>query len=117
MREVLMALALAAGVRAAVGTTAVGTAAVDVRTFQFREAALEIPVGTAVVWSNRDAIEHTVTSGVPDSADGAFAGRLADSGATFSHSFDRAGSYRYFCDRHRFMRGEIRVVPLTHGEP
>ena len=61
MREVLMALALAAGVRAAVGTTAVGTAAVDVRTFQFREAALEIPVGTEVVWSNRDAIEHTVT--------------------------------------------------------
>ncbi len=112
MRKVLLALALGIG-----ANTEVPPAAVEVRTFQYREPAIEVPVGTTVVWSNRDAIEHTVTSGAPDSTDGGFAGRLADSGATFSHTFDRAGTYRYFCDRHHFMRGEIRVVPLTHGEP
>jgi len=106
----LIALAVAAGL----GGVA-QDAAVQVRTSQFREARLEIPVGTQVVWNNQDEIEHTVTSGVPDSADGAFAGRLSGKGSTFGHRFDRAGTYRYYCDRHHFMRGEIRVVPDTKG--
>jgi plastocyanin len=84
--------------------------------FDTRERTIEVPIGTEVVWSNGDAIEHTVTSGPPDSANGVFAGRMADSGATFSHVFDRLGTFGYFCDRHHFMRGQVRVVPLTHGE-
>jgi plastocyanin len=111
MRQAVLALALWAGAEAGVRP-----AAVEVRTFQFQKAILEVPAGTEVVWSNRDAIEHTITSGAPDSADGVFAGRLADSGATFRHMFGRAGTFRYFCERHHFMRGEIRVVPLSHGE-
>jgi plastocyanin len=106
----LIALAVAAGVAGVVRD-----ATVEVRTFQFREPRLEIPVGAQVVWSNQDEIEHTVTSGAPDSADGAFAGRLAGKGSTFGHRFDRAGIYRYYCDRHHFMRGEIRVVSDTKG--
>jgi plastocyanin len=106
-------LVLALGV--ATGADARPTA-VEVRTFQFRDATIEVPIGTEVVWSNRDAIEHTVTSGSPDSANGVFAGRMADSGTTFSHVFNQVGTYSYFCDRHHFMRGQIRVVPLTHGE-
>ena len=100
------------------GWEAVGPpAAVEIHTFQFTQPALEVPVGTEVVWSNRDAVEHTVTSGAPDTADGRFAGRLGDSGAVFRHRFDHPGTYRYFCERHHFMRGEIRVVSHTHGEP
>ncbi|HKT59999.1 MAG TPA: plastocyanin/azurin family copper-binding protein [Gemmatimonadales bacterium] len=91
-------------------------AAVEIHTFQFSRPTLEVPVGTVVVWSNRDAVEHTITSGAPDSADGAFAGRLSDSGAVFRHRFDHPGTYHYFCERHHFMRGEIRVVTHTHGE-
>jgi plastocyanin len=111
MRAILAALAVVAG-----ALTTAGPATVEIRTFQFTSAVLEVPVGTEVVWVNRDAIEHTVTSGVPDSADGRFAGRLSASGATFSHTFDRAGTHRYFCNRHRSMRGEIRVAPPAHGE-
>ena len=111
MRQAWLALALWAGSEAAGPPVAV-----EVHTFQFTQPSLEIPAGTEVVWSNRDAIEHTVTSGAPDSADGGFAGRLADSGAVFRHRFDRPGTYRYFCERHHFMRGKIRVVPHPHGE-
>lgn len=111
MRETWMALALWAGAE-----VASPTATVDVHTFQFSQPAVVVPAGTEVVWFNRDAIEHTVTSGAPDSADGVFAGRLADSGAVFRHRFDRPGVSRYFCERHHFMRGEIRVVSPTHGE-
>jgi plastocyanin len=86
-------------------------ATVEVRTFQFRDKAIEIPVGTRVVWTNQDQIEHTVTSGAPDSTNGVFNAKLAGPGATFSFTFTKAGTYRYFCDRHHFMRGEIRVTP------
>jgi plastocyanin len=111
MQVTLVVLAVVAG-----ALTTAGPATVEIRTFQFTSPVLEVPVGTEVVWVNRDAIEHTVTSGVPDSADGGFAERLPDSGATFSHTFDQAGTYRYFCNRHRSMRGEIRVAPPIHGE-
>ena len=84
---------------------------VAVTTFQFRPTSLVAPVGTRVVWTNGDEIEHTITAGVPDSASGAFNGSVKAIGATFSHTFTRAGTYSYFCERHHFMRGEIRVTP------
>ncbi len=89
--------------------------AVDIRSFRFRNAALEVPVGTRVTWTNRDAVEHTVTSGVADSSDGKFTGTLRGAGATFSYTFERAATYPYFCDRHHFMRGEIRVTTQKEG--
>ena len=30
---------------------------------------------------------------------------------TFSFTFEEVGSYPYYCKRHDFMRGEIKVVP------
>jgi plastocyanin len=106
MNATPLALAVLAGVIGSPGATTV-----EVRTFQFREKAIQIPVGTRVVWTNHDEIEHTVTSGAPDSTDGVFDAKLAGPGGTFSFTFTKAGLYRYFCDRHHFMRGEIRVTP------
>jgi len=106
LKATWLALAVLAGV---IGSP--GDAAIEVRTFQFRDQAVEIPVGTRVVWTNQDQIEHTVTSGAPDSTDGVLNAKLAGPGASFSFTFTKAGTYRYFCDRHHFMRGEIRVTP------
>jgi plastocyanin len=86
-------------------------AQVMIRTFRYESNAIEVPVGTRVVWTNHDQIEHTVTSGAPDSTEGGFNAKLSGPGATFSFTFTKAGTYRYFCDRHHFMRGEIRVTP------
>ena len=90
--------------------TATRDTVVSIRTFQFRPVSLVVPAGTRVVWSNADDIEHTVTSGLPDSASGSFNGSVKTPGATFAHTFLRPGTYAYFCDRHHFMRGEIRVT-------
>ena len=106
MKATWLALTALAGV---IGSP--GDAAVEVRTFQFREKAVEIPLETRVVWTNQDQIEHTITSGAPDSTDGVFNAKLAGPGATFGFTFTTAGIYRYFCDRHHFMRGEIRLTP------
>ena len=83
---------------------------VVVQTFQFTPKALEVPAGTRVVWTNGDEIEHMVTAGVPDSAQGEFSGTLASKGTTFSRTFTRPGTYPYYCARHQFMRGVIRVT-------
>ena len=86
------------------------TAAVEIRTFQFQPDALEIAVGTQVVWTNGDDIDHTATSGTPGSPDGTFDGTMNEQGDSVSFTFDETGTYRYFCEIHNGMRGEIRVT-------
>jgi plastocyanin len=92
-----------------------GAAMVDIRNFGYRSAALEVALGTRVTWTNRDPVEHTVTSNGVDHRGGKLVGVLRGAGATFSYTFEQAGTYRYFCDRHHFMRGEIRVIPKKEG--
>jgi plastocyanin len=85
-------------------------ASVTLRLFQFAPDTLVVPVGTRVKWTNTDEIEHTVTAGDGEHTDGSFAGSLAAKGAVFTFTFERPGVYPYFCDRHHFMRGTVRVT-------
>jgi plastocyanin len=111
MKAVWLALVLGVGG----GGGLMPDATVAIRAFQFDRPVIEVPGGTRVVWTNEDQIEHTVTAGAPDSALADFDGRLAGKGSTFGVTFDRAGTYRYFCSRHHFMRGEIRVLTPQNG--
>jgi len=90
---------------------ATADAAVSIRTFQFAPDTLHVKTGTTVVWTNADEIEHTITSGTPDTRDGAFSGVVAKRGATYAAVLSKPGTYRYFCDRHRFMNGTVIVNP------
>jgi plastocyanin len=84
--------------------------AVTVKTFAFGPRVLEVAPGTTVTWTNTDDIEHTVTSGTPDEPNDAFDRPLAGKGATATVRFDSVGTWSYYCKRHSFMRGEVRVV-------
>ena len=83
---------------------------VAIQAFQFQPKAIEVTAGTRVVWTNRDDIEHTVTA---DSSGGgvAFDGALGGKGRSFAFTFTLPGTYAYFCARHTFMRGTVRVTP------
>jgi plastocyanin len=83
--------------------------AIDVQIFQFQPAAVEVKAGTAITWTNRDEIEHTVTSGDPEHRTGRFDLHLSSRGTSAKVEFREPGVYPYFCDRHPSMRGEIRV--------
>ena len=85
-------------------------AGVSIRTFQFAPDTVRVKAGTRVVWTNSDEIEHTITSGTPDDTTGPFHGVVAKSGATYSATLNEAGTFRYFCDRHRFMNGTVIVT-------
>jgi plastocyanin len=93
-------------------------AAVELRTFEYRPARLEVVVGTRVTWTNQDATLHTVTSGTPEAAAPDFDAPLREKGS-FAHTFTKAGSYPYHCARHPFMRGEVHVTakPTSNATP
>lgn len=77
--------------------------------FGFGPAAVEVSVGTTVVW------EWTGAGGTHNvvAEDGSFESAYArNQGETFEHTFDEAGTYRYYCQPHinMGMKGAVRVV-------
>ncbi|MEM3064067.1 MAG: PEFG-CTERM sorting domain-containing protein [Candidatus Nitrosotenuis sp.] len=69
-----------------------------------------IDVGGEVTWSNDDTAGHTVTSGTLDGGpDGNFDSSLFMAGTTFSHKFEEAGEFPYFCVVHPWMTGVVIV--------
>ena len=103
-------ITLASAQTAGAVATAGDDAGVSIRTFQFAPDTVRVKAGTRVVWTNNDDIEHTITSGMPDDTKGPFHGVLAKSGATYSAVLNDPGTFRYFCDRHRFMTGTVTVT-------
>jgi plastocyanin len=94
------------------GAAAQDGAAVIIVDFAFQPASLEVPAGTTVTWTNSGAATHTVTAD-----NGAFdSGRLA-SGATFSQTFDTAGTFAYHCEIHPQMTGTIVVTEASGAQP
>jgi plastocyanin len=98
----IVAVALGGGLGAA---RAQEGAAVSIVDFAYDPAAVEIPVGATVTWTNDGAARHTVTS-----SDGAFDSDELAPGASFSQNFTAAGTYPYFCQIHPQMIGTVTVV-------
>ena len=64
----------------------------------FRPENIEVPAGTEVVWTNKGRNEHNVLH-----VEGDDWGVEVDDfqpGASYSHTFDEAGVYRYYCSIH-----------------
>jgi plastocyanin len=72
--------------------------------FSFTPSTVTVPVGAAVIWTNRDDVPHTVTSTAR-----AFGSPALDTDDTFSIRFDRPGTYPYYCAVHPHMTGQIIV--------
>jgi plastocyanin len=93
------------------GSPAAGPAAtpqpnqVFIENFAFQPAEMTVPVGTEVTWFNHDDVPHTVTS--RDA--GLFSSQALDTDDQFSHRFDSAGIYEYYCAIHPIMTGKVTV--------
>ena len=75
-----------------------------------------VDVGGEVTWSNDDTAAHTVTAGsAVDGPSGVFDSSLFMAGTTFSHTFEEAGTFPYFCMVHPWMQGVV-IVGEAMGE-
>ena len=82
------------------------TADVKIDNFSFEPAALTVPVGTTVTWTNRDDIPHTVVNNDDPKA---FKSKVLDTDEKFSFTFSKAGTYAYFCSIHPKMTAKVIV--------
>jgi len=80
----------------------------------FAPDAIDVAPGDTIVWQYNSGYPHTVTSGVPCTADGLFHGELQNGGDTFTWDVpaDASGNISYFCEPHcaMGMTGVITVV-------
>lgn len=76
---------------------------VEITNFVFGDGKdLVIPVGTTVVWVNRDSAPHTVTGGP-------LASPVLNRGDAFTYTFTEATDFEYICAFHPEMRQRIIV--------
>jgi len=98
-------------------------------TLVFEPKTLVVHVGDTVEWHNDSLLVHTVTAdpklaarpvdvALPPGADPFDSGFLAPN-ATFRHTFERAGTYRYFCIPHEGanMVATVEVQAATAAGP
>lgn len=122
MRRALAAAA-AATTLAGCGSGAPGERQdVSLRLLAFTPADVTVAAGTTVRWRNGEVVGHTVTSGEVSgidpatglrggqSKDGLFDTPLATKGAAFEHTFDRPGTYSYYCSIHLGMNARVVVT-------
>ena len=76
----------------------------------FIPSPVTIPMGGTITWDNNDTAAHTATGGsATEGPSGVFDSSLIMAGSSFSHTFEDAGSYDYFCMVHPWMNGLVIV--------
>jgi len=91
-------------------TNAPGSATPGCEPNCFVPSTVTIEAGDTVTWDNTDTAAHTATGGTPtDGPSGVFDSSLIMSGGSYSHTFDTAGTYVYFCMVHPWMEGTVIV--------
>jgi plastocyanin len=80
-------------------------------TDHFDPATATVAKGTTVEWVNDDSTLHTVTSGTADSGNSGtqFDSSYLSADKTFKHTFNKQGTYKYYCTLHPTMVGKIVV--------
>ena len=86
-------------------TPAAGEARVGMKAIMFEPATLSVTVGTTVVWTNQEAVPHTVAHEDLKT----FSSDILNQGDTFRFTFTQPGTHPYLCTVHPEMKGVITV--------
>ena len=84
---------------------------IEIKDFSFQPKLVTVPVGARVVWVNKDEEPHTIVS-----TDKTFLSKALDTDDTFAFTFDKPGTYEYFCSVHPRMTAKI-VVTAPDKQP
>jgi plastocyanin len=81
-----------------------GPAEVKIDNYSFMPGDLTVAAGTTVTWVNHDDVPHTVRNN-----DGTMKSKALDTDDKFSMTFDKPGTYEYFCSIHPKMTAKVVV--------
>jgi plastocyanin len=81
-----------------------GANEVWIQNMTFNPATITVAAGTTIMWMNKDAVTHNVTSST-----GLFSSGSLTSGGMFSYKFVTAGSFSYTCTIHPSMTASVTV--------
>jgi plastocyanin len=79
---------------------------VEISGFAFSPASVTVKVGDTVTWTNQDSASHTVALDDKSASSSSLA-----KGASFSFTFNTAGTFTYHCGFHSSMTGTVVVQP------
>jgi plastocyanin len=92
----------------AASTSPVETTEVEIEDYAFNPKTIRVKVGSTVKWTNKDQARHDV---MPDNPSEDFkASELLAKGESYSFTFNKAGTYTYFCSPHPYMKATVEVV-------
>ena len=89
---------------------AFGVTHVFMRNGAYQPDNIQVVVGTAVTWTNEDAVVHSVV--LPHAMTAANIVRESgplDHGQSFSYEFASRGTFEYYCEEHPAMIGIVTV--------
>jgi plastocyanin len=80
------------------------TSVVTISDFAYSPQQLTVTQGQTVRFVNRDDVAHTVTD-----TNGAFDSGSLDQDKSWTYTFNKLGTYSYYCTVHPSMKGSITV--------
>jgi len=86
-------------------TAATSTDSVTISDFKFEPKEITVSVGDTVTWTNQGPAAHTATAD-----DGSFDTGNLVKGASGSYKFTEAGTFKYHCTPHPFMKATVTVT-------
>lgn len=81
---------------------------VEIKNHAYSPATITVKVGTTVTWTNQDGVRHDVVA-TNASAD-APSSELLARGESYSFTFNKPGTYDYYCTPHPYMKGKVIVT-------
>jgi len=80
------------------------TTHVLIKDYMFTPMTVTVTAGSTVQWTNMDDIPHSVVM-----SDKSLRSAALDTQESFSHTFDKPGTYEYFCGLHPKMVAKVIV--------
>jgi len=88
------------------GSVVIPPGAVSIADYAFEPENRTVKVGEKITWTNMDDFPHYVKSDEGIELDS----ESMKQNGTYSHTFDKPGSYPYHCEIHNTMKGSITVT-------
>lgn len=81
---------------------------VEIKEHAYTPETITVKVGTTVTWTNQDGVRHDVVA-TNSNSDGPNSELLAK-GDSYSFTFNKVGTYDYYCTPHPYMKGKVVVT-------